>query len=268
MPAKLKTAVLGASGYSGLELTRILQRHPRLEKPLLMRRESGSDGATDLADVFPELSGNGGYPLRPLSWSEMQRQGVQLLFLATPHEASRSLVPEAIAQGLRVIDLSGAWRLKHAQHRAVYGFEDADAVTAAELTEKAVYGLPELSRDQIPSAALVANPGCYATSVILALAPLLKAGVVDRQHGIISDSKSGVSGAGKEPNSRTHFVSVADNLSAYSVFGHRHVGEMLEQLQLTAQELIFTPHLLPIPRGILSTIYVRLNRTMQSAEVE
>src|SRR6202161_3074443 len=155
MSAKLKSAVLGASGYSGLELTRILERHPRLEKPVLVRREGGGDGATDLAEVFPELSGNGGYPLRPLSWPELKRQGVQLLFLATPHEASRSLVPEAIAQGLRVIDLSGAWRLKQAHNRAVYGFEDADSVTAAELTEKAVYGLPELSRDQIPNAALV-----------------------------------------------------------------------------------------------------------------
>jgi N-acetyl-gamma-glutamyl-phosphate reductase len=193
---------------------------------------------------------------------------VRLLFLATPHEASRSLVPEAMAHGLRVIDLSGAWRLKEAQHRAVYNFQDSDAATAAELTDKAVYGLPELHRDEVAGADLVANPGCYATSVILALAPLLQAGVVDREHGIISDSKSGVSGAGKEPTARTHFVSVADNLSAYSVFGHRHVGEIVEQLQLTAQELIFTPHLLPIPRGILSTIYVRLNRTMQSAEVE
>jgi len=268
MPAKLKTAVLGATGYSGLELTRLLLRHPRLEKPALLRRQSDTEAVCNLADIFPALSGNGSYPLQPLSWASLQQQNVELLFLATPHEASRSLVPEAITQGLRVIDLSGAWRLKQAQNRAVYGFEDADSVTAADLTNKAVYGLPELSRDQIPSAALVANPGCYATSVILALAPLLKAGVVDRQHGIISDSKSGVSGAGKEPNSRTHFVSVADNLSAYSVFGHRHVGEMLEQLQLDASELIFTPHLLPIPRGILSTIYVHLNREMKASEVE
>jgi len=268
MQAKLKSAVLGASGYSGLELTRILERHPRLEKPVLLRREGGSDGAKDLAEIFPELSGNGGYPLRALSWPELKRQGVRLLFLATPHEASRSIVPEAIAEGLRVIDLSGAWRLKQAQHRAIYGFQDANAVTAAELTAKAVYGLPELNGDCIANAQLVANPGCYATSVILALAPLLKAGLIDREHGIISDSKSGVSGAGKAPTSRTHFVSVADNLSAYSVFEHRHLGEMVEQLELGDAELIFTPHLLPIPRGILSTIYVRLNRTMNAAELE
>ena len=167
-----------------------------------------------------------------------------------------------------MIDLSGAWRLKQAQHRAIYGFQDQDAGTAAELTEKAVYGLPELNADRIPDAALVANPGCYATSVILALAPLLAARIVDRKKGIISDSKSGVSGAGKEPNARTHFVSVADNLSAYSVFGHRHVGEILEQLDLNSSELIFTPHLLPIPRGILSTVYVHLNREMKPGEVE
>src|ERR1700675_3664097 len=126
MSAKLRSAVLGASGYSGLELARILERHPRLEKPLLLRREGGNDGATDLAELFPELSGNGGYPLRPLSWPELKRQGVELLFLATPHEASRSLVPEAIAQGLRVIDLSGAWRLKQERHRAIYAFQGAE----------------------------------------------------------------------------------------------------------------------------------------------
>ncbi len=268
MAGKLKTAVLGATGYSGLELTRILLRHPRLEKPVLLRRSADNGGATDLADVFPALSGNGGYPLHSLSWTALKQQGVKLLFLATPHEVSRNLVPEAIANGLRVIDLSGAWRLKQEQHRAVYSFQDSDAVTAAELTNRAVYGLPELNTDQIAGADLVANPGCYATSVILALAPLLKSGLVDRTRGIISDSKSGVSGAGKEPTSKTHFVSVADNLSAYSVFNHRHTGEIVEQLVLSDQELIFTPHLLPIPRGILSTIYVQLNREMTPLEVE
>jgi N-acetyl-gamma-glutamyl-phosphate reductase len=266
--AKLKSAVLGATGYSGLELTRILLRHPQMEKPVLLRRTADNGSASDLADVFPALSGNGGYPLHPLSWAALKQQGVKLLFLATPHEASRSLVPEAIANGLRVIDLSGAWRLKQEQHRAIYSFQDSDAVRAAALTKKAVYGLPELNGDHIADAELVANPGCYATSVILALAPLLKAGVVDRNRGIISDSKSGVSGAGKEPTAKTHFVSVADNLSAYSIFNHRHVGEIVEQLDLKAQELTFTPHLLPIPRGILSTIYVHLSREMTPLEVE
>jgi N-acetyl-gamma-glutamyl-phosphate reductase len=268
MGAKLKTAVLGATGYSGLELTRLLLRHPHLEKPVLLRRAADNGSVTDLADIFPVLSGNGGYPLQSLAWPRLKEQGVELLFFATPHDVSRALVPEAIAQGLRVIDLSGAWRLKEEQHRAIYNFNDSDVVTAAHLTERAVYGLPELNGDRISNANLVANPGCYATSVILALAPLLKSDVVDRKRGIISDSKSGVSGAGKEPTAKTHFVSVADNLSAYSVFNHRHLGEMAEQLALDASELTFTPHLLPIPRGILSTIYVHLNREMTVSEVE
>src|SRR3974377_500101 len=139
MAAKLKTAVLGATGYSGLELTRILLRHPQLEKPVLLRRSADNGSAADLAEVFPVLSGNGGYPLHSLSWPVLKQQGVQLLFLATPHEVSRSLVPEAIAQGMRVIDLSGAWRLKQEQHRAIYGFEDSDTATAAQLNETAVY---------------------------------------------------------------------------------------------------------------------------------
>jgi N-acetyl-gamma-glutamyl-phosphate reductase len=266
MPRKLKTAVLGATGYSGYELARLLLRHPRLDKPLLFRRPSENGDGGDLAKLFPALSGNGGFPLQPFSWEALKE--VDLLFLATPHDVSRSLAPEAVGRGMRVIDLSGAWRLKQPQHRSVYGFHDSDAAAAEELTDKAVYGLPELNGEQISEASLVANPGCYATSVILALAPLIAANVIDREKGIISDSKSGVSGAGKEPTSRTHFVSVADNLSAYSVFGHRHTGEILEQLNLNAAELIFTPHLLPIPRGILSTIYVHLNREMQPAEVQ
>ena len=268
MPGKLQTALIGATGYSGFELTRILLRHPQVQTPLLLSRQSEGNGTHNLADLFPAVSGNGGYPLKPFSWAALKEQGVKLLFLATPHEASRALVPEAVARGLRVIDLSGAWRLKQKQNRAVYGFRDEDCPTAAELTEKAVYGLPELYREQISHAAVVANPGCYATSVILALAPLVKAGCVDRSKGIISDSKSGVSGAGKEPTARTHFVSVADNFSVYSVFAHRHAGEILEQLELNSEELIFTPHLLPIPRGILSTIYVHLNREMAPAEME
>jgi N-acetyl-gamma-glutamyl-phosphate reductase len=268
MASKLKTAILGATGYSGFELARILLRHPGVEIPVLLQRSGESAASVNLADMYPAISGNGGYPLQSWSWAELKRREIELLFLATPHEVSRALVPEAIAHGIRVLDLSGAWRLREAQNRAVYGFKDENAATAADLMGKAVYGLPELNGDKLPDAALVANPGCYATSVILALAPLLAADIVDREKGIISDSKSGVSGAGKEATARTHFVSVADNLSAYSVFGHRHVGEIIEQLKLDSGELIFTPHLLPIPRGILSTIYVHLKQEMKPAEVE
>jgi len=265
MHATLKTAVLGATGYSGFELTQLLLRHPQLATPLLMRRE-GDAGPSTLAEAFPALAGNGQYALHPFSWGKLHDHGVDLLFLATPHEVSRMLVPEAISRGMRVIDLSGAWRLKTPAHSAVYGFHGTPETAA--LLDQAVYGLPELASEKIRHASLVANPGCYATSVILALAPLVCAGVIDRQKGIIADSKSGVSGAGKEPTAKTHFVSVADNLSAYSVFGHRHTGEILEQLDLRSQELIFTPHLLPIPRGILSTIYVHLAKPMSTAEVD
>jgi N-acetyl-gamma-glutamyl-phosphate reductase len=268
MTAKVRTAVVGATGYAGLELTRLLVRHPRTEKPLLLRRATETNRLTDLAEAFPVLSGNGGYPLESFSWEKFKQRGIDLLFLATPHEVSRALVPEGVSRGLRIVDLSGAWRLKAEANRAVYGFEDQDLDAASELTQKAVYGLPELNRERISKATVVANPGCYATSVILALAPLLRAGLVDKGKGIISDSKSGVSGAGKEPTSRTHFVSVADNLSAYSVFGHRHTGEILEQLELEAQELIFTPHLLPIPRGIFSTLYLHLAQPRAPGEVE
>lgn len=268
MAAKLRTAVVGATGYTGFELARLLLRHPQVEEPIFLRRDAKTARPDNLAEVFPSLAGNGGFPLEPFSWTKLRENGIELLFLATPHDVSRELVPEAIARRLRVIDLSGAWRLKAEQNRAVYDFQDSDTRAAAELTDRAVYGLPELNREKIPGAALVANPGCYSTSVILALAPLIRAGVVDRGRGIVSDSKSGVSGAGKEPTARTHFVSVADNLSAYSVFDHRHTGEILEQLQLAAHELIFTPHLLPIPRGILSTIYIHLTREALPAEIE
>jgi len=275
MGAKLRTAVLGATGYSGLELTRILVRHPWLEKLLLLGRDSDSGGRTgasdphaNLAEVFPALSGNGGYPIEPFSLAKLKQAGVDLLFLATPHELSRRLAPEVVGAGIRVVDLSGAWRLRCEKHREIYGFHDADAEAARQTMESAVYGMPELHAREIADAELVANPGCYATSVILALAPLVRAGLVDRSRGVISDSKSGVSGAGKEATARTHFVSVADNLSAYGVFKHRHLGEMVEQLGLAEDELTFTPHLLPIPRGILSTVYVSLSQATTAAEIE
>jgi len=198
----------------------------------------------------------------------MKDAGVDCVFFATPHELSRELAPEMIAAGFRVIDLSGAWRLKTASNREVYKFDDADTNTAADLDNQAVYGLPELHANEIKVAQLLANPGCYSTSAILPLKPLLAAGLVDVRHGIICDSKSGVSGAGKTPTAKTHFMHAADNLSAYGLFSHRHMGELLEQLGVDDQSLIFTPHLLPIPRGILSTIYVRFRERQTNASIE
>lgn len=269
MPAPLQTAVVGATGYAGFELARLLSRHPRLSTPLLMRRESEECSKPGtLAEVFPHVYGVSDSCLEPFSWSKLKSSGVSVLFLATPHETSREMVPEAIESGLRVIDLSGAWRLKSAANRKVYAFSDEDSATANALTQKAVYGLPELRGAEIQHAVLLANPGCYATSIILALAPLVCAGMIDQNHDVICDAKSGVSGAGKQPTAKTHFVEVADNFSAYSVFGHRHTGEILEQLGFASNQLVFTPHLLPIPRGILSTIYLRLAKEATPQQVE
>lgn len=266
MAEQLQTAVVGATGYAGFELSRLLSHHPRLSKPLLFTRDSGPTG--DLADFYPHALGNGNLRVQPFDWEKLTDGQVDLLFLATPHETSREWVPQALKHGVRVIDLSGAWRLKSATHRKVYSFHDADAAIATQIAEKAIYGLPELRSKQIAGSSLIANPGCYATSVIVALAPLLRSGIVNRSAGIVCDSKSGVSGAGKQATSTTHFVEVADNLSAYGVFTHRHLGEILEQLELEDDELTFTPHLLPIPRGIMSTIYVRLEQPTKSPEIE
>jgi len=267
MGQRIQTAVVGATGYAGFELVRLLARHPQAKKPVLFTR-NGEAGTAKLDDLYPQISGNGGYPLEPFRWETLKAKGIDVLFLATPHEVSREWVPEAIRQGVHVIDLSGAWRLETPEYRAIYDFKDEQPELADQLTAQAVYGIPELHRDELKEATLVANAGCYATSIILALAPLVRAGLVNLDHGIICDSKSGVSGAGKQPTQKTHFVEVAENLSAYSVFNHRHTGEILEQLGVKPEQLIFTPHLLPIPRGILSTIYVRLVDASTAPAVE
>src|SRR6478672_2739960 len=250
MPQAIQPAVVGATGYAGFELARLLARHPHAKKPVLFTRNGEAGATAKLDELYPHVSGNGGYPLEPFRWETLKAKGVNVLFLATPHEVSREWAPEAISQGVHVIDLSGAWRLETPEYRAIYEFKDKNPTLAHKI------------------AAQVANAGCYATSIILALAPLVRAGLVDVEHGIVCDSKSGVSGAGKQPTQKTHFVEVAENLSAYSVFNHRHTGEILEQLGLVPEQLTFTPHLLPIPRGILSTIYVRLNSVMTAEAVE
>jgi N-acetyl-gamma-glutamyl-phosphate reductase len=274
-----RIAVAGVSGYAGGELARLLLRHPGMEgaAPLFLGRaieggaaEAAAAGATTIEAIHPQLAMIGAkasHPVEPFHWDRLAEAGIEIMFLALPHEQSREWAPEAIERGIRVIDLSGAWRLQEGSNRAVYKLHDKNPALAAELQAEAVYGCPELHRDAIHTARLVANPGCYSTSIILALSPLVRAGIVDLDTGIICDAKSGVSGAGKAPTSKTHFMYAADNLSAYSVFGHRHTGEMVEQLCLGADQIQFTPHLLPIPRGILSTIYLRLRQPMKPDEI-
>jgi N-acetyl-gamma-glutamyl-phosphate reductase len=271
MKQAVQTAVLGVSGYAGMELARLLLHHPRLKgrAPVFMGRVDAIHDVS-LTTLHPQLMDNNGsasLKIEPFSWDLLKSRGVKILFLATPHEQSREYAPLALEDGIRVIDLSGAWRLNDSMNRAVYKFEGDNAPVAIQVQAKAVYGSPELHRDEIRAADLVANPGCYATAVILALKPLLAAGWVDLDRGIVSDAKSGVSGAGKAPTAKTHYMHAADNLSAYGIFAHRHTGELLEQLELDRSQIVFTPHLLPIPRGILATNYVSFKHKKSAADV-
>ena len=272
---KINVAVAGVGGYSGGELARLLLQHSRLAgtEPLFLGRiaDEAPSGEVPLEQLHPQLAlgrGRKQAPVRAFSWDLIRSRQIDIVFLALPHQNSRDWAPQWIANGVRVIDLSGAWRLQQPINRAIYKLQDDDAIAAQALQAEAVYGSPELHAEAIASARLVANPGCYSTSIILALAPLLRAGLVDLDHGIICDSKSGVSGAGKSPTATTHFMHAADNLSAYAVFNHRHAGELLEQLNLDTAQIQFTPHLLPIPRGILSTIYLRLKTATDAGVVE
>ncbi|HZD77298.1 MAG TPA: N-acetyl-gamma-glutamyl-phosphate reductase, partial [Acidobacteriaceae bacterium] len=214
MQQQTQIAVLGVTGYAGAELARLLLGHPRLAgaPPLFLGREGSA--RESLTVLHPQLAGLSKDQLcvEPFSWELLAARGVKVLFLATPHEQSRKWAPEALSRGLRIVDLSGAWRLEDPANRAVYKFSDEDSAVAVKTQAAAVYGMPELHRDALVKARLVANPGCYATTIILALKPLLAAGWVDVQRGIICDAKSGVSGAGKEPTAKTHFMHAADNL--------------------------------------------------------
>jgi N-acetyl-gamma-glutamyl-phosphate reductase len=255
----VRVAVAGATGYAGGELISILLRHPAVR---IVRLMAEIPKPIPMEAAHPALRGKG-LPVCELpALGDIRASDVDVVFLATPHQASHDLVPGLLDRGLRVVDLSAAFRLKDpAAYPRWYGFEHSASAALAE----AVYGAPELYADEISKARLVANPGCYATSVILALTPLLRAGWANVEAGIVCDSKSGVTGAGRTPSERLHFPEVNENLRAYSLFYHRHVPEMLQLLDLKERDFIFTPHLLPISRGILSTIYVRLTgeRTLE-----
>lgn len=228
-------AIVGASGYTGRELQRLLQRHANISASVLM--SSRLEGSTDA-----------GRQLEPLNAARFA--DVDGVFLCTPHGAASQLAKDAIAMGKPVVDLSADFRLRDAQAFATtYGQEHA----APELLNTAVYGLTEHKRNEVVDARLVANPGCYPTSILLPLLPLQEHGLIDESANLIADSKSGVSGAGKQPSERAHFGNVHDNFLAYGIGTHRHGPEIAQEL---GSPIVFTPHLLPTFRGILSTIYV------------
>jgi len=264
MTDPLRVAVVGATGYAGYELARILLRHPKLDKPAFYLRDAHST-VHCLTELFPQLRGWGEAPCKPFSVEAIRKSGAQAAFLATPHEASLELVPELLDAGLRVVDLSGAFRFADAETFSQWYKLPAPASTALA---HAVYGLPELYAGKLPRAKLVANPGCYPTSVILGLRPLVEAGWIDASRGVVCDCKSGASGAGKEPKRETHFAEVHGNFRAYGLFAHRHTPEVMEHTGLAAEDVIFTTHLLPVERGILSTIYVWLDEPRTLDEVQ
>jgi N-acetyl-gamma-glutamyl-phosphate reductase len=256
-------AVVGVSGYTGFELAKILLRHPAAEKLTFYVRDT--QGAHCLAELFPQLRGWGQAPVKALSVEAIAESGAGTAFLATPHEASAELAPRLVQAGMRVLDLSGAFR-----------FHEADTFARwyklptphAEWLSQAVYGLPEFYGHQVAGARLIANPGCYATSVILPVRPLAEAGWIAEGSSVVCDCKSGATGAGKELRRDLQFSELDENFKAYNLFAHRHTPEITEHTGLTESQVIFSTHLLPLARGILSTIYVSLADTRTAEEVE
>jgi N-acetyl-gamma-glutamyl-phosphate reductase len=256
-------AVVGVTGYTGLELARILLRHPELPPPVFYVRET--NGAKCLAELFPQFRGWGEAPLRPLSVDAIASSRAGTAFLATPHEVSAEIAPALLDAGLRIVDLSGAFR-----------FRSADTFTSwyklpaphANWLSEAAYGVPEIYSNEIAKARLVANPGCYATSVILALRPLTEEGWIAANTSVVCDCKSGATGAGKNPRRDLHFVEVDENFKAYNLFTHRHTPEILEHTGLGEDRVVFSTHLLPLARGILSTIYVMLDSPQSAQDIE
>ena len=238
-----RVAIVGVTGYTGQELDRLLARHPNLQT------------AGRFASKANEKTG-----IEAFGMERLRASAPDAVVLATEHELSMHLVPELLAEGYHVVDMSGAFRLKAAaQYPEWYGFEH----TAPALLKEAVYGLPEFFSESIRAAKLVANPGCYATAAVLPLIPLYNADVIDPACTVVVDGKSGVSGAGRAPKPETHFCEVYENLSAYGVLKHRHTPEMVAQLRgATLDRFVFTPHLIPITRGILNTVTLRsIDRT-------
>ena len=258
----MKLGIVGASGYSGSELLRFLVNHPGELQVALCTSETYAGQCID--SVLPNLRGFLSSKFEALDLGSLKDR-VDVVVLAVPHKVAMSFVPQILAQGLRVVDFSADYRLEDAEtYEAWYHVEH----TSTPLMSKSVYGLPERYRDSIRSAQLVANPGCYPTSAILAAMPFVKLGVVELD-SIIVDSKSGISGAGPKPSENTHYANRESNFIAYNIGVHRHTPEIEQELSAVASEPVrvtFTPHLVPMTRGILSTVYMRLTEEISTEE--
>jgi N-acetyl-gamma-glutamyl-phosphate reductase len=257
----LKVAIVGASGYTGIELLRILFGHPEVAVTCVTSERSAGKA---IAGIFPTVRGRCNYILENLEPTRVADKA-DLIFTALPHKAAMEVVPTFLKLGKKVIDLSADYRLKKQEEYAAW----YEPHMNPELLKKAVYGLPEIRREKIKKADLVANPGCYPTSIILGLAPLLKGGIIETS-SIIADSKSGVSGAGRGAKVDTLFCEVNGGFKAYGVTTHRHTPEIEQELSFLAGETItisFTPHLVPMNRGILSTIYGKLREDLTAEKL-
>jgi len=258
----IKVGIVGGTGYTGVELLRILATHPQVQlQAVTSRKEDGMP----VAEMYPSLRGR-----VDIAFSAPEKARLtdcDVVFFATPHGVAMAQAPELLAASVKVIDLAADFRL---QDTAVFEKWYKMPHSCPELLKEAAYGLVELNRDAIKKARLVGNPGCYPTTMQLGLAPLLKAGVIDASH-IIADCKSGVSGAGRKAEVAMLFSEASDNFKAYGVSGHRHSPETLEQLsKLTSDKLglLFTPHLVPMIRGMHSTLYARLNREVDNVTLQ
>lgn len=252
--------IVGGTGYTGGELARILSMHPEINIKVMTSRQNAGEKVSDLQ---PNLKG---YVDIEFTESIPDSADIDLVFTATPHGASMKFVPELVERGIKTIDLSGDYRFPDAAlYEKWYGFEHTDS----ENLSKAVYGLPEFYRNEISKASLVANPGCYATSAILALAPLVRSGLTEGS--IYIDGKSGTSGAGIKPSPRLHHPNCGESVIPYSIGTHRHTPEIemiVGDIASKETDVLFVPHLVPIVRGIISSCYFHLNKDVGQDELD
>ncbi len=261
--SKIKVGIVGGTGYTGVELLRLLALHPQVELTAITSR---GDAGLPVADMFPSLRGLVNLVFTDPATANLS--ACDVVFFATPHGVAMSQTPALLAAGVKVIDLAADFRL---QDVAVFEQWYKMPHSCADILKDAVYGIPELYREQVKHAKVIGNPGCYPTTVLLGLAPLLEQGLIDLSVPVIADAKSGVSGAGRKAEVATLFAEASDNMKAYGVAGHRHHPEIHAQLtQLAGEQLqfIFVPHLVPMIRGMLSTIYVKLSTKANGLDVQ